>query len=1693
MKLNVGIFGVALACLSSLAWGYATSYTGVAMPGSHNGWSTTPTFTLVGDGLWQQTNVTVTTSSGEFKFAANGSWTVNWGGNVAFLRAPGAGVAGLTGGANMTYTNFATGIYDVTFDENSKEFTMTYRGTSAPPSPPTAITSVHLYGSPTAWATNDNYRFTKTGTVWTLTTSLSEPITFGFLINGTNTTWAAPCSISMQGTNVSQYAAGSLAYFNFTPMTPGDFLFTFQTNGTFSIAQTSYSATISAVTVLGSFLGSGSQSTVVGNMRNTSGTKWESTHDFTNRESISGFRFIADGSLNGTWGAPATSAITNALPASGTLTTNSTSGVTLRATAIQPGRYTVEFNTQSGAFAVRQTYLATSGKNLLANPSFETVDSRTPPAATGWNAWPTGGQVAPKTGTPYDAHSGNYAGVLQGKVYSDWNDTPSYSQDVAITGNTTYRLSAWMRVTSGWSETAVVTLRLEWRDGGGTDLSNPAVAALADTTPGKWQYVTIEGTAPSNAVQAHVVLMASGVGAGGVLVADDVELLTIPNRLVDFSGTSQGPATGQNISGWTSDGTIVYNVPSAAPAAGVFFSQYVEGTGNNKALEIFNGTTNRILSTAGATNYWIDCYDNGSATVTTSIHLTNLYATAGGCFLVCRPVVSTNAYPPDAAIRASIYPSFRLETTDLTFNGDDVLVLRNGAQVLDRIGIPGMTFDTISARATRDHTLRRKFSITNGAASFNTTQWHSDPCDSFEDLGSHSLDDPNAPYFPGGNALRLSSGQSLESGEFADVVGDISFWYRCETNVAAALTIQISTDGTTWMTCGTFSNLTATNYTYLVQGMTQHNGRYVRILHAGGGPVRIDDILVADYAEIPRIQNFESWPAAATTFRGWSFSGGSIVPTNGMTGSRAGRLVNNGTITTPAFADGIGEVAFWASPAPADPEETDTDCEGTLYLEFAFDGSNVWTTATNYNITQAESFSSWFYFTNNPTQARLRYVGSAEVVMDVDNVEARIPALYRNQNFDGWPYQKNYASTTHQGWSLNNAAVDATQTRGGMSARLNSTTGSSLTSPGIPNGIGSISFWACCTDASPNSTIQIRISTNGTAWSVLSTHQVTSADFRQYSVYYSNTTARFVQLYHSAGTKTCTLDDVSIGTPAARPTVTITPSLSPSMPAVGDNISVLADVLTRSGATILSVSCSNRIGSTAWRTTNMLSIAYGTYQSPVIFANATKGLTLRYNVTVRYAGIGAAPNSTGYTTNSITTATVTNRISETEKGMVWINEIAYAATALDPLDLETWTFAHPQNHEFIELCGVAGTTINNWTIQLALGADSDIAKYTNSPYASKPVYAEYRISHTFADENNGHGFYVIGDTNAEWGTQVNQRFTRLVPTSVNVLATDDLDHLRDSRGVIRLLNEYSNIVYALSYNGYADGATATASQGTDSSNSVSLTGTGYEYSAFTRWVPTNYTAGVVNNGQTLESSGGASLASIWHIPTYHFTSVDGEFDAYMRNPLNAPTRSNLAIYVAFTNDAYTLPGGTLHHTTNPAAATWAASELALASGSLDSNNIVYARASIAGRSYPKGCSAISYVIEFVPSESAFATTYIGYSDEAPGYFLTNTLAAAKASPFTFSYILPVDIYIDSISGTNNVLTFHTTGNELPGYEPYTHFVIRSSDNLFAATNTWATNATFTGQTPDAYGDNSFTFTNTSPTSSQYFRIDAVWP
>jgi predicted extracellular nuclease len=165
----------------------------------------------------------------------------------------------------------------------------------------------------------------------------------------------------------------------------------------------------------------------------------------------------------------------------------------------------------------------------------------------------------------------------------------------------------------------------------------------------------------------------------------------------------------------------------------LIISEYVEGSGNNKALEIYNGTED-VINLGG---YTIERYSNGASTAT-SIALDAVDLDAGEAFVIANP----------SAVAALLALADQTDG-NINFNGNDALVLTfSGSVVIDSFGRvgedPGSGWSCADG-STANHTLRRLSSICTGDTVINDAfdpcvEWSFAPSDVISGLGEHIAD-----------------------------------------------------------------------------------------------------------------------------------------------------------------------------------------------------------------------------------------------------------------------------------------------------------------------------------------------------------------------------------------------------------------------------------------------------------------------------------------------------------------------------------------------------------------------------------------------------------------------------------------------------------------------------------------------------------------------------------------------------------------------------------------------------------------------------------------------------------------------------------------------------------------------------------------------------------------------------------------
>ncbi len=191
-------------------------------------------------------------------------------------------------------------------------------------------------------------------------------------------------------------------------------------------------------------------------------------------------------------------------------------------------------------------------------------------------------------------------------------------------------------------------------------------------------------------------------------------------------------------------------IPAQAAENSLFFSEYIEGTSNNKALEIYNGTGAPV--DLSAEQYVVQMYFNGSATAGLTIALTGTVAN-DDVFVLANSAASAPILAQADQLNGAGW-----------FNGDDAIVLRSGGaagsilDVIGQVGVdPGTEWGTGLA-STADNTLRRLgHPDTEPADAFDPgAQWQGFATDTFDGLGSYGL----STVLTCGGPLTLSQGEA---------------------------------------------------------------------------------------------------------------------------------------------------------------------------------------------------------------------------------------------------------------------------------------------------------------------------------------------------------------------------------------------------------------------------------------------------------------------------------------------------------------------------------------------------------------------------------------------------------------------------------------------------------------------------------------------------------------------------------------------------------------------------------------------------------------------------------------------------------------------------------------------------------------------------------------------------------------------
>jgi endonuclease I len=256
--------------------------------------------------------------------------------------------------------------------------------------------------------------------------------------------------------------------------------------------------------------------------------------------------------------------------------------------------------------------------------------------------------------------------------------------------------------------------------------STPTSDTQAPTTPTNLAVTTKTATSISLSWSASI----DNIGVSGYNVYMNNVLKT---TVTGLTATITGLTASTNYSFYISANDAVGNTSassntvsattnsSGSTATELLFSEYIEGSSNNKALEIANSTATAV----NLSIYTIKKQTNGAGAWSTGLNLTGTL-NSGSKFTIVNSAIASSCYPTSSA-------NISTTATELTFNGNDAVGLFKNGILIDIIG----TFNGGTANFAADVTLRRKSTITSPSTTFNlSSQWDSFTTDSCTNLGS---------------------------------------------------------------------------------------------------------------------------------------------------------------------------------------------------------------------------------------------------------------------------------------------------------------------------------------------------------------------------------------------------------------------------------------------------------------------------------------------------------------------------------------------------------------------------------------------------------------------------------------------------------------------------------------------------------------------------------------------------------------------------------------------------------------------------------------------------------------------------------------------------------------------------------------------------------------------------------------------
>lgn len=276
---------------------------------------------------------------------------------------------------------------------------------------------------------------------------------------------------------------------------------------------------------------------------------------------------------------------------------------------------------------------------------------------------------------------------------------------------------------------------------GGSGFLNMLVVSVAPSTTPYFDVSPLNVSFPAAGGTSNPISISGNVAWTAVSSDSDNFKVSVSegNGAGSFTITATENTTGSDRSATITVATTDVNVDtksysveitqtsSSAAVSDIFFSEYVEGSSNNKYLEIYN-PTNQVIELS---NYAIDLNTNGGDQWSkdknpTSNNYTELSGQLAPKSVLVLRHTSADIYEGETVVLSNA----------VNFNGNDPVGLFKDGVLIDIIG----TFNGGSADFAKDVTLRRKASATAPSTTYYASDWDELSKDDVSGLGSHTVE-----------------------------------------------------------------------------------------------------------------------------------------------------------------------------------------------------------------------------------------------------------------------------------------------------------------------------------------------------------------------------------------------------------------------------------------------------------------------------------------------------------------------------------------------------------------------------------------------------------------------------------------------------------------------------------------------------------------------------------------------------------------------------------------------------------------------------------------------------------------------------------------------------------------------------------------------------------------------------------------